>query len=105
MKKIKASQTTLRVNVSYEGETLEQKIRRIVNNKEPITDGAPLIYTDRGDGVRPEFDVRTDRFELAVEAMDKVSKTHLGKREERLKSIKPENGGTEPIQGTTAEGA
>ena len=26
----------------YEGETIEQKVNRIVNNNEPITDGAPL---------------------------------------------------------------
>lgn len=68
-------------NVSYEGETIEQKIDRIVNNKEPITDGAPLIYTDRKDGVQPQFDIRTDRFEIAVDAMDKVSKSNLAKRD------------------------
>ena len=29
-----------------EGETIETKVARIVQNKEPITDGAPMIYTD-----------------------------------------------------------
>lgn len=77
--------TELTVNTSYEGETIEQKIRRIVNNKEPISDGAPLIYTDRKEGVQPAYDIKTDRFEIAIEAMDKIAKSHQAKREERHK--------------------
>lgn len=76
----------LKVNNSYIGETIEQKVNRITNNKEPITDGAPLIYTERNKGVGPEYDIRTDRWEVAVDAMDKVNKANLAKREERHKS-------------------
>lgn len=79
--------TTLKVNKSYVAETIEQKVYRITNNKEPIKDGAPLIYTDRKDGVKPEYDIRTDRFEIAVEAMSHVDKSHKAKREERIKSM------------------
>lgn len=98
--------TTLTVNTSYEGETIEMKIERIVNNKEPIKDGAPLIYTDRKDGVNPDHDIRTDRFEHAIEAMDKVSKAKIAKRETTLgekakEGMKKEgDGGAEPIQAT-----
>ena len=74
--------TTIQLNDSYEGETIEQKVRRITQNQEPITDGAPIIYTERKDGVKPEYDVRTDRFELAVEAMDTLTQQKLAKREE-----------------------
>lgn len=77
--------TSLRVNNTYVGETLEEKIRRIVENKEPIKDNAPLIYTDRSEGVKAQYDVRTDRFEIAVDAMDKVDKANKAKREERAK--------------------
>ena len=31
----------------FEGEQLEEKVRRIVNNNEPITDGAPIIFTEK----------------------------------------------------------
>ena len=31
----------------YEGETIETKVERVVSNNEPITDGAPLLYTER----------------------------------------------------------
>lgn len=106
--------TTLLVNKAYEGESIEQKVNRIVNNKEPIKDGAPLIYSNRKDGVQPQYDIRTDRFELAVDAMNKVSATHLAKRDYRLgeeakknmdKETKTEtknDGGAEPTQGTSS---
>lgn len=85
------TKTLLNVNTSYEGETIEQKIRRIVNNKEPINDGAPLIYTERNDGVQPQYDIRADRFEIAVDAMDSISKTHIAKREDRHKTEDEKN--------------
>lgn len=83
---LKVAKSKMTINESYEGETIEKKIRRIVNNKEPITDGAPLIYTERKQGVQPGYDIRTDRWEIAVEAMDKVTKTEQAKREERHKT-------------------
>ena len=58
---------------TYEGETIETKVNRIVNNGEPITDGAPIIYTERKDGVLPEYDIRTDRWDITIDAMDKVN--------------------------------
>ena len=29
-----------------DGETIEEKVERVVNNGEPIEDGAPNVYTD-----------------------------------------------------------
>lgn len=78
---LKASKTTLKVNKALEGETIEAKVRRITEQQDPITDGAPQIFTERKDGVLPEHNIRTDRFELAVEAMDKVTTNKLAKRE------------------------
>ena len=80
----KPTKTTIDSNDSYEAESIEEKVRRIPSNQEPITDGAPLIYTTRKDGVQPQYDVRTDRFELAVEMMDKVATDKLAKREARI---------------------
>ncbi|MEM1986717.1 MAG: hypothetical protein QXQ24_08275 [Nitrososphaeria archaeon] len=71
-------------DVFYEGESIETKVNRILINKEPITDGAPLIYTKRQDGVLPGYNIRTDRFEVAIDAMDKVSKSKLSKRMEYI---------------------
>jgi hypothetical protein len=80
----KAQQTTLNVHASYQGERIEQKIQRIVNNKEPITDGAPIIYTERKNGVEPQYNIKTDRWEIALDAMDAVSRSHTAKREMQI---------------------
>lgn len=103
-KKNEIKPTTIKTKIAYVGETLEQKVRRILSNKEPIKDGAPIIYTERKDGVPPSYNIRTDRWEVAVEATDGISRAHLAKREERGKVIEmkpenPENKG-ESIQGT-----
>lgn len=95
MKKHAITQKTLiKRNVSMEGETIEMKIERIVNQKEPITDGAPLIYTERKDGVKPAYDIRTDRFEIAIDAMNTV---HAAKQAKRAEYYKKQNPTTEPI--------
>ena len=83
----KIKPTTLKQNTAYQGERLEEKINRILNNKEPITDGAPIVYTARKDGVRPEYNIRTDRWEIALEAMDSVSRQHVAKREANIKDF------------------
>lgn len=100
-------ETTLEVNQSTQGETIEQKVERIVTLREPIKDGAPRIYTERKDGVQPAYNIRTDRFEVAVEAMEKVTKSNIAKREQRadMKIVKDDKGenGVQPIQGTDNE--
>lgn len=77
----KIQKTNLKVNTSYEGETIEQKMRRVTQNKEPITDGAPIIYTERKDGVQPDYNIRTDKWDIAIEAKDQISKTNIAKRQ------------------------
>jgi hypothetical protein len=75
--------TSLNSVETFEGETLEQKIDRILTHKEPIKDeGVALIYSERKKGVLPETNVRTDRWEVATDAMDKVSASKIAKRKE-----------------------
>lgn len=104
-KRNRVNVTTIDVNKGYEGERIEEKIERIVNNKEAITDGAPAIYTERRDGVVADYNIRTDRFEIAIDAMDKVAGAHQAKREERLKPKMEivKDGEAEPTQ-TTKKG-
>ena len=93
----------LKINESREGETIEEKVNRIVNNKEPIKDGAPLVYTERKDGVSAGYNIRTDRWEVAVQAMDKVNKTNIAKRDNvaKMSIVKEgeEDNGVESIRG------
>lgn len=98
--------TSLKINTSEQGETIEQKVQRITNNKEPITDGAPAIYTDRKDGVKPEYNIKTDRFEIAIDTIDKAAKTHITKRTEAplpkpAEPIAVPDGGPKPAQATS----
>lgn len=82
------SKSSLKSVETYEGETIETKVSRIINEKAPIEDGAPIIFTDRAEGVLPAYDIRTDRWDLAVDAMDKVNKAKIAKREEFAKGQK-----------------
>jgi hypothetical protein len=77
----------IELNDSIEGETIEQKVMRITENNEPITDGAPIIFTARKDGVLPAYDVRTDRFEIAIDGMDYVAKSNLARRKDYLNAL------------------
>ena len=86
---------------SYVGETIETKVERVTTQKEPITDGAPIIFTERKEGVLPEYDCRTDRFEIAIDAMDVIQKSAMAKRMNRVQQNEQKDGGAEPIQATT----
>lgn len=66
----------------YEGEAIETKVARMVETNEPISDGAPVIYTEKKDGVRPEFDIRTDKWAIAMKAMDSVNKSKISRSKE-----------------------
>ena len=69
-----------KTNYEYQsGESIETKVKRITENNEPITDGAPIIYTNRDDGVLPAYNIRTDRWDIAQQAMDAVNQANLAK--------------------------
>lgn len=80
----KAYKSNIKSNPSYLGESLEDKVRRVIDNQEPIEQISPIIYTERKDGVLPQYDIRTDRFEVAQTAMDQVSRMRITKRMERI---------------------
>lgn len=68
----------------YEGETIEEKVRRILEDREPIEDeGIQTLYSARGEGVLPETNIRTDRWDLATEAMDIATKAKQAQREDK----------------------
>ncbi len=69
------------------GESIEQKVRRVTANNEPIESISPMIYTERKEGVRPECDPRTDRQEIACDTTDKITKSYVAAREERMKKV------------------
>ena len=64
-------------NLTYQAEPREVKLRKIISGESNnMEDGVfPTIYTEKKDGVQPEFDIRTDRFEVAIDAIDKINKS------------------------------
>lgn len=64
-------------NLTYQADPREVKLRKIINGEaNNMEDGVfPTIYTEKKDGVQPEFDIRTDRFEVAIDAMDKINQS------------------------------
>ena len=92
------SEEGLEVRKAVEGITIETKVMRITQDRTPITDTAPMIYTDRSAGVLPELDIRFDKWDAAVDGMDVVHKANLAKR---LEATQKENdGGAEPVDTT-----
>jgi len=91
------------------GETIETKVQRIVHNGEPIKDGAPEIFTERKDGVMAAYDVRTDKWEIAAEAMDIAEKSKMAKakgieKPEKIEEKKPAKiEEKKPTEGQTGE--
>lgn len=55
------------------GMSIEEKVRQMMDQNEPITDTVPMIYTSRDDGVKPEHDIRTCKWDYAIEAMGEVN--------------------------------
>ena len=64
-------------NFTYLAEPREVKLRKIISGESSnMDDGVfPTIYTEKKDGVLPEYDIRTDRFEVALDAMDKINQS------------------------------
>lgn len=75
--------------------SIEEEMRKARSNKEPIKATAKITYNDRKDGVLPQHDIRTDRFEIAMLATDKIHASQAAKRQkEDFPVMVDENGNT-----------
>jgi len=54
------------------GDTIENKVKRWLTTGEKIDADTPMLYFKRSEGVRPETDIRTDRFDVALDATTKI---------------------------------
>lgn len=69
----------IQINNLYEAEPLEAKLRKKmkggkVDEEESDQKTWAIAYTEKKDGVKPEYDIRTDRFEVARQAMEIIEK-------------------------------
>lgn len=80
--------TTLENIKLVEGESIETRVRKMVESGEPITDTAPLIYTEKKDGIISDYDIRSDKFDAALEALDTLEKTSIAKNNQAVEEAK-----------------
>lgn len=94
-------------NDSYEAEPLEVKLRKAAEDKTPIEAIAPMIYTEKSKGVIAEYDIRTDRFEIAQKAMEKLNSVkfaEVAKTEDIMGGEDPEKQSGREAGETTPKG-
>lgn len=82
MRNYKTNKTTIECNEAFDGEPLSWKINRAMTTGEPLDMCVSSIFTKRSDGVQPQYDIRTDRFEIAREAMRLTNRAEVAKRME-----------------------
>lgn len=83
MKRISFPKTRIhtRLSLEMEGENIEAKLKKAIKGQEQIQiNMANMNYTERKDGVLPQYDIRTDRWNIALNASDKVSKSRAAAR-------------------------
>lgn len=74
-----------------EGQSIEEKMRLVTETNIPIDNVVPIVYTERKDGVRPEFDFNTDKWEIAQNAMNYANQKKREKSAEYTKLKEGEN--------------
>lgn len=89
-------------NETSEGKSIETMLKNKAEGENIEVGGKTLLYTERKEGVVPLTNIRTDRFELAMGALDTVERSRIAKRD-RPGDVKKEDpskptGGTEPTQ-------
>lgn len=90
----------IRVNKTQEEEGLMHQLRKVktMDDQGFVTKG--LMYSERKDGVLAEFDIRTDKWDIAQKASDAASKSEIARRGGSGVEDKEKKGG-----GETGEGA
>ena len=89
------------IKATETGETLIEKIQRILDENEPLTDGAPMIYTPKQTGVRDDCNIRTDKWALAMDAMDRVNNYKLNEYLKKGEAEAPKAAESQPEGGVT----
>lgn len=89
------------IEMTNPGETLIKKCQRILDEGEPLTDGAPMIYTPKQAGVRDDCNVRTDKWVIAMSAMDRVNNHKLNEYLKKGEAEAPNTAESQTEGGTT----
>lgn len=85
-----------------EGITMETQVALFMNNQTDLERATPLIYTERKEGIVSAYNIKSDRFDIAIDAMEKSAKSLTAKRQDRHVEMKiVEDGKPDSVQGTS----
>ena len=90
----------LKTTEEFIGESIEEKVRRTTETNAPIEAVSPMVYTERKDGVRPDTNIRTDKWDVAQQAMTSIADGVREKRKERMnaKTAEPDANSKTSVQ-------
>lgn len=90
--------TSIISNDSVEGETIETRIERLLNNGDEVIEGKELIYTRPEDGVIASFNIRHDHWDdayeqssIMAERRSELDQAQLKKRKDIIKKKEEED--------------
>lgn len=66
------------------GQSIESKVRAATTSGAPIEAISPMIYSERKEGVRKDCNIRTDKWDIAQQAMTSIADGIREKRKERI---------------------
>lgn len=94
------NQGKIKKNETYEGKSLEEALADKIAGEEIELGGKALLYSERKDGVLPITNIRTDRWDIAMMALDSVEKARIAKRDSSGKTLDKTDGLAKPTDGT-----
>lgn len=96
----------IEINNSVEGQTIEEKIEKMLLNKGKAIEGekSPLVYQERKAGINAAYNIRTDRWEIAIEAGDRIAASYKARREETPKMEISKGGNEEDGEAKSTHG-
>lgn len=74
----------LKTTEKFIGESIEQKCRRVTEGNQPIEAVSPMYYQERKAGIENATNIRTDKWDVALQAMDSIAVGTRKKREEKI---------------------
>lgn len=91
----KQHRTTIEINQSVQGESIETRIERMLNNNDDVSEMKELIFTREEDGIMGAFNIRHDHWDEAyenastmAEKNSELDSARLKKRQEAIKEEK-----------------
>lgn len=100
--KVPKGQGLIKVNNTKEEDSLKIQLEKVktMGDQGFVTKG--LMYSDRKDGVLPEFDIRTDKWQIAEDAALKASRAEIKLRSGEKGAVEKPELSKEMTEGETA---